>query len=108
MSLDIDLYCDHCRSILHSQNITHNLARMAKEAEIYQVLWEAEENGIEYASQLVQPLVDGIAVMKQDPNRFRQYDAANGWGRYDNFVPWLDELLAACREHAKARVRTSC
>lgn len=39
--------------------------------------------------------------------RFRAYDSPNGWGTYDNFVPWLEKYLAACEEYPDAEVRVS-
>lgn len=123
MSLDIDLYdeaheiactCDcgneHKKVVsecLYSANYTHNIAGMADAAGIYQVLWRAPENGITHARQLIEPLHAGLAALEADPVRFKQHDAPNGWGKYDNFVPWVRKLLAACVEYPDATVRTS-
>jgi len=90
-----------------SANITHNLGKMAAEAGIYEIVWRPEENGIEIASQLIEPLSKAIAEMEADPDRFRTFDSPNGWGLYDNFIPWLKEYLAACKERPSARVSTS-
>lgn len=90
-----------------SANITHNLNRMADEAEIYKEVWRPEENGITTAAQLIEPLRRGIAAMKADPIRFKLFDAPNGWGVYEDFVPWLERYLAACEEYPTALVRAS-
>ncbi len=113
MSLDVYLHqpaCDKCgqrASGGYSANITHNLNRMAEEAGIYQHVWRPEETGITHARQLIDPLRAGIALMKADPGRFRQHDADNGWGRYDDFVPWLELYLAACEQYPHALVSVS-
>lgn len=116
MSLDVYLTtpaCEHCGRSgrdggeLFSANITHNLNRMAEEAGIYQHVWRPEEVGITHARQLIDPLRAGIALMKADPGRFRQHDADNGWGRYDDFVPWLERYLAACEMYPHATVEVS-
>ena len=113
MSLDVYLHqpaCDKCgqrASGGYSANITHNLNRMADEAGIYQHVWHPEEIGITHARQLIEPLRVGIALMKADPGRFRQHDADNGWGRYDDFVPWLERYLAACEMYPDATVEVS-
>lgn len=113
MSLDISLEekpcptCGHSAAESHSQNITHNLGGMADEAGIYEILWRPEESGIETASQLIAPLEKAIAEMKADPPRFKKHNSPNGWGLYENFVPWLERLLVACREHPNASVRAS-
>jgi len=92
---------------LYHANITHNLNSMAEEAGIYGITWRPEENGIERAAQLIEPLADGIARMKSDPDRFRRFNPENGWGSYDAFIPWLESYLSACREHPDALVTAS-
>lgn len=122
MSLDVTLYgeesevtcrCSECgnehvhkkREKLYSSNITHNLGAMAEEAGIYMHLWRPEEIRITKASQLIEPLRTGLELVKSDPERFKKHDAANGWGTYEHFVPWLKEYLEACVKHPEATVR---
>lgn len=90
---------------LYWANITHNLNRMAKEAGIYDCLWRPEENGFAKAEQLIEPLRKGLQTMKDDPERFKAFDAPNGWGLYEHFVPWIEKYLEACEKHPKANVR---
>ena len=124
MSLDVSLHgqtteepCS-CRECGHEhtkrgtecwfdQNITHNLTEMADEAGLYKPVWRPDENGITHASQLIEPLEKGIALMKADPERFKKFNAKNGWGLYDHLVPWLERYLEACREHPEATVHVS-
>jgi hypothetical protein len=112
MSLDVYLvnnYCVHCGrgDEGYSANITHNLNGMASEAGIYEIVWRPDEYGITKANQLIEPLRKAITEMKADPERFKKYNAKNGWGAYDRFVPWLEEYLAACEEDPDASVRVS-
>ena len=123
MSLDVDLrrtaqvsrICSECENEhtctevtwFYTANITHNLAKMAREAGIYDVVWEPEKNGITTASELIKPLEVGIALMKSNPQRFKEFDSPNGWGLYENFVPWLEGYLEACREYPDAEVVAS-
>lgn len=109
MSLDVDLTspkCPHCgnSSQHYSANITHNLGAMAREAGIYQHLWRPEEIGITKASQLIEPLQTGVALMKSDRPRFEKHNAANGWGTYVQFLPWIEKYLAACEANPDADV----
>lgn len=92
---------------LFSSNITHNLGAMAGEAGIYEHCWHPERVGITKAKELIEPLTNGIKLMKQDPERFKKHNAKNGWGLYEHFLPWLKEYLAACKEHPEATVSTS-
>lgn len=92
---------------VYSANITHNLNRMAGEAGIYEPLWRPDEIGITTAKQLIEPLEKGLALLKSDPERFRKHDAQNKWGTYDQFVPFVERYLEACREYPDALVRVS-
>jgi len=92
---------------VYTSNITHNLSLMADEAGIYKHLWRPEEIGITKAEQLVQPLEEGLKLLKSDPERFRKFNAPNGWGVYENFVEFVEGYLAACKEYPDATVEVS-
>ena len=83
-------------------NITHNLGKMAEAAGIYKHLWRPEEIDIETASQLIKPLTIGLGKLRAKPEFFKTFDAPNGWGLYIHFVPFVEEYLAACKEHPDA------
>lgn len=106
MSLDVILTrlapCE-----VYSANITHNLGKMADAAGIYKHLWRPEEIGVTQARQLIDPLKAGLALLKSDPERFRAFDAPNGWGKYENFVPFVEKYLAACEANPDAAVTVS-
>jgi len=102
MSLDVALTCGHCNGELFSANITHNLNAMAEAVGIYKPVWRPDENGIRHASDLIDILETGIAKMKADPAKFKEMDPENGWGSYDNFLPWLESYLEACKKYPKA------
>lgn len=103
MSLDVDLYAIVKTSVF-SYNLTHNLAKMASEAGIYYALWRPDEVGITRADQLIAPLEAGLTVLKSNPNRFKKFDAENGWGRYENLVEFVEKYLQACRQYPDAEV----
>jgi len=119
MSLDLYLYCDVDgggpdgveRHEFFSWNVTHNLGKMANAAGIYQPLWHPEENGIETAQQLIEPLRIGIAKLIRAPQRYKKFEPplvdGKRYGSYDNFIPHLQELLEACERYPKAKVYAS-
>lgn len=120
MSLDIWLesgpqphHCEHCGSVttrsetLHSQNITHNLNDMARAAGFYDALWRPDENGIVTAKQLADAIEPGLADMKSNPAKYKVHDSINGWGTYEGFIPWLNQLVDACRRNPDALVKVS-
>ena len=106
MSLDVRLTkVQPCE--VYSSNITHNLAPMAKEAGIYEHLWRPDEIGITKASQLIGPLKAGLALMKSDRPRFETFNAPNGWGMYEHFLPFVERYIQACEEYPDAGVSVS-
>jgi len=106
--MSLDVYLTRIQPTeVYWANITHNLGRMAEEAGIYKCLWRPSEIGITKASQLIEPLADGIKLMELDPTRFKKFDAANGWGIYNDFIPWLKDYLAACIKFPDADINVS-
>ncbi|WP_321913524.1 hypothetical protein [Paraburkholderia sp. J11-2] len=95
MSLDVYL-TDGEGAEIYSANITHNLGAMAREAGIYMHLWRPDEISVTKASQLIEALQIGLADMVRRPSHYEQFNAPNGWGKYENFVPWIAKYLEAC------------
>jgi hypothetical protein len=92
--------------VVYRSNITHNLNTMAKEAGIYEHLWRPDEIGITKASQLIEPLSEGLSLLRSDSLRFKAFDPPNKWGDYDSLVRFVTEYLDACREYPDATVET--
>jgi hypothetical protein len=88
-------------------NITHNLNRMAEAVGIYYHLWRPEEIGIALAGELIEPLTKGLKELKANPENYKGYNASNGWGTYDHFVPWVEEYLNACKRFPDAKIKVS-
>ena len=106
--MSLDVYLEKFqRCEIYSRNITHNLNKMADAAGIYQLLWRPEELRIETAGQLIQPLREGLARLLADPEKYRQFNAPNGWGKYENLVEFVADYLAACERDPNALVSVS-
>ena len=103
MSLDVYLTAVRPTEV-YSANITHNLNKMAEAAGIYEALWRPEEIGITQAGQLIEPLSIGLEKLKADPMYYSQFNAVNEWGTYENFVPFVEKYLEACRANPDAEV----
>lgn len=88
-------------------NITHNLWKMADEAGIYEACWRPEEKFWTTARDITPALEAGLQRLQADPERFEQFNALNGWGLYEHFVPWVSEYLAACKKYPSARIEVS-
>lgn len=78
-------------------NITHNLNIMATEAGIYDCLWRPEEFGYYYARDIIEPLMLGLEKLKNNREYYEQFNSPNGWGIYEHFVPFVEEILKMCR-----------
>lgn len=106
--MSLDVYLTETRPTeVYWANITHNLTDMAEAAGIYECLWRPDEVGITKASQLIEPLTAGLAKLKADPAHYEQFNAENGWGLYEHFVPFVERYLDACKENPDAAVRAS-
>ncbi len=86
------------------RNITHNLGGMASEAGIYKHLWCPGEIGITKANQLIEPLMTGLMLLKNDPERFKKFNPENGWGSYEVLVEFVKAYLNACQEYPNADI----
>ena len=116
MSLDVYLIEDsgehpgsgiYIREEVYEANITHNLDEMAQAAGIYECVWRPREHGFVFAKDIVPTLKQGIDRLRESPDTFKVFDAENGWGTYEQFVPWLEHYLAACEQHPMAEIRVS-
>ena len=92
---------------VYKANITHNLFEMADAAGIYKALWRPEEECAEYAHQIIPNLEMGLADLKSRPEYFEQFNAPNGWGMYEHFVPFVEAYLNACKEFPNAKIEVS-
>lgn len=110
---DESVKCSHCGGTgidideVYSRNITHNLTAMANAAGIYDCLWRPDDKGFERAEQIIELLQKGLKRLRKRPDHFRRYNASNGWGTYEHFVPFVEEILAACVANPKAKIRVS-
>lgn len=87
-----------------SANITHNLNKMAMEAGIYEACWRPDEIGATKAKDIVDVLDKGFKDLLSRPEHFKQFDSPNGWGTYDDFLPWVANYLEACKEYPEAEI----
>jgi len=106
MSLDFSLMVTMPTEVF-SANITHNLNRMAEEAGIYDFLWHPDILGVTTASQMIKPLTDALVLMRSDPERFKKFNAPNGWGMYEHFIDFVEEVLTGCKENPDATIEVS-
>lgn len=117
MSLDITLVmdqCDHCKrgDEIVSFNITHNLGKMASNVIIsyntklsntlYDYLWDEKTD---LASDMIEPLTQGLSKLKDDPEYYKQFESPNGWGTYKYFVPFVEKVLNACIQYPDTKIR---
>ena len=45
--------------------------------------------------------------MRRNPARYRRFEASNGWGTYDQFMPYLTRFYAMARLHPNGIIRVS-
>jgi hypothetical protein len=106
VSLDVSISA-HTYTTVYTDNITHNLGKMAQEAGVYYPLWRPEEIGLTKAGELVPFLRAGLHILKAKPEEFRVFDAPNGWGRHEHLVAFLEAYLSACESHPDGDLEVS-
>jgi len=102
----LDVYLNKDKETIYTSNITHNLTGMAEEAGIYKHLWRPEELHIKKASELIDPLIEGLSKMLREPERFRKFNAPNGCGSYEDFIQFVQEYIIACADNPNSEVET--
>lgn len=88
-------------------NITHNLNIMAAYAGVYQACWKPKVIKATKAKDIIPILERGYKKLKEKPKYFMKFNASNGWGVYENFLPWVKEYLDACKEFPECEIRVS-
>ena len=87
---------------VYSDNITHNLTKMASEVGIYKYLWRPEELDITTALQLVIPLSAGLGLLEGNPEKWKKFNPSNGWGTYKGLVRFVRDYWQACKRYPDA------
>lgn len=114
------------RDTIFDASTTHNLNKMADEAGIYEAIWRPYQLREEYndswdhkeedefaeeivtkAYELIPFLEKGYEDMKARPEHYKKFNAENGWGLYNNFLPWVRRYLDACKGNPDAIVEVS-
>jgi len=90
--------------VMYADNITHNLADMAKKAGLYKYLWRPDEVGCMHASDLISNLTKGLEALEDDPQYFKQFEPSNGYGTHKGLVVFVRNYLAACKEYPRTEI----
>lgn len=75
---------------VHWSNITHNLVK--------------EEDNPLTAKEIIPILEKGLNDLKARPDHFKKFDAPNGWGLYEHFVPFVKDYLEARKKYPDAEI----
>ena len=106
MSLDVHLVLKG-EGVVFSSNITHNLGKMASACGVYYACWRPEEIHCKKAKHILPMLEKGVELLQKYPEFYRTFDSPNGWGLYDNFLPWLIQYTNACKDYPEAKIEVS-
>lgn len=95
------------REVVHTFNITHNLADMAAAAGCYDAMWRPDEIGATRAGDLIGPLESAVAALKSAPAKFLPLNPPNGWGNFQGLLRTVEDYLVACRRYPDALIEVS-
>ena len=91
--------CGHCKGEVFEFSPTYNLRPMFHAAGFCL----RDFNGMTGA-EVAPVLTVAVASMEADPAKFRALDAPNGWGTYDDIMPYLRRFRDAVSAHPAASV----
>ena len=83
-------------SVVVSKNITHNLGEMWRQLGVYDALYNSAGKK---AKDVLPVMREGLRLMVENPGKYKRFSATNGWGTYEQALPWLIELVAEFEEH---------
>jgi len=112
MSLDVDLMIVQPTSV-YSDNITHNLGKMAGEVKLsngltlYDVLWRPDEHSLKFAKDISELLDEGWNILLSDPKHFMTFNPDNGWGSYEGLEKFVYKYRNACWDNPDAELSIS-
>lgn len=105
MSYDVYVECklegyDEWISVTDGNNITYNLADMFDAAcGARPSLWHLQPCG--YVLQLV---TKGINELEKYPEKYKRYEASNGWGTIKGALSFLRRVRIDCEKYQKGRI----
>lgn len=88
-------------------NITHNLGEMALKAGIYYALWKPEEIHKYQAKDILPILKNGYELLTKYPDFYKKYNSPNGFGVYEDFLKFVNEVIKACENDPDAYIDIS-
>ena len=92
---------------LASLSITHNLNKMAEATGLYEVLWSPEELGITSTNQMIPLLEKGIKELETNPEKYKAFNAPNGYGKYEDLLSFCKSVLHWCRKYPDAVIEAN-
>lgn len=104
--MSLDIYFIQDEETVYSNNMTHNLSKMANKAGIYDVLWNYDVEN-KKPIETVDVLVKGYKKMIANPEKYKQLSSENGWGTYERFLPFISEHIKACLDFPNATISIS-
>jgi hypothetical protein len=91
---------------LSSLNIINNLNAVAQEAGLHEILWSPDEMTTT-ASQMIVPLEKGIKELEANPDKYKAFDASDGFRHYKSFADFCKAMLRKCHEYPDAVIEAS-
>ena len=105
--MSLDVYIEESG---YSANITHNLNRMADAVseDFYKAIWRPEELfDNPKAKDIIDIIQCGLVELVLNPGKYKEFNASNGWGKYENFVRFVIEYHEALKESLESPIVVS-
>jgi hypothetical protein len=103
--MSLDIYLTEIKECeVYWANITHNLGEMWNKAGIYDDLYNSKGKK---GKDILNNLIIARDKMLMNPEYYKQFNAKNGWGIYDNAIKFLENLIIAIEENPESIINIS-
>ena len=100
--MGLDIWLTKVKEVeVYDGNFTHNTTPMWKEAGIYDALYNSAEKT---AEEVLPALEKGLKDMQDNPEKYEAMDPENGWGKYEDAMPFLEKLVKAFKEYPDGKI----
>ena len=106
--MSLSLYFLQTREVEEAScNITHNLNKMAEALGVYELLWHPEKTPDMKAKNILPEINKAITELTINPEKYKEYEAPNGWGTISGMLRFLQKVRAACEEFPESRLEAN-
>jgi hypothetical protein len=110
MNINVVLNWNH--QAIYNSNLWGDLSKMAEEVKLsngktlYDIIWQPNLNGYEYAKDISALLQEGYDTLKSDKPKYKAFNPENKQGTFTGLCSFISEYKIACLDTPDAKIFT--